>query len=149
MAADKPRPVDRLPARSLIQPAAAGPMVCPRANSVVATASALPQASGARLLLTKPVTADGTISTLAPTRAADSHTPARLGTTSGKAAPMPRVVMAAAIGMPLRRPWKKRAQISGAMIDITPSTLHMIDVVAAMDQVARALTLTQATMNVM
>src|SRR5690554_4692316 len=104
MVADSPSPVDRLPVTSLIHPAAAGPIVWPRANKLVATARALPHAAGARLLLTNPVTADGTINTLTPTSAADSHIPARLGTMSGKVAPIPNVAIAAAMGTPFVRP---------------------------------------------
>src|SRR3546814_13231707 len=65
----------------------AGPIVWPMANRLVATAMALPQAGRARLLLTKPVTADGTIKTLAPTRTAESQIPMRSDSIKGKAAP--------------------------------------------------------------
>src|SRR5690606_10182666 len=102
--AERLSPVDTLPVRSLTQPAAAGPMVWPNAKSVVAAASALPQAPGARLPFTEPVTADGTINSLTPTSASDRQIPARLGNSKGKIAPIPSVVMAAAMGTPLVRP---------------------------------------------
>src|SRR3546814_8526231 len=83
--------------------------------------SELPQAALGRLVLTNPVAADGTINTLEPTSAADNHTPAKLGTSSGSAAPAASTIMEAAMGRPSRRPLKIRAQISGANSDITPS----------------------------
>src|SRR3546814_10317331 len=60
--------------------------------------SELPQAALGRLVLTNPVAADGTINTLEPTSAADNHTPAKLGTSSGSAAPAASTIMEAAMG---------------------------------------------------
>src|SRR3546814_18320996 len=76
--------------------------------------SELPQAALGRLVLTNPVAADGTINTLEPTSAADNHTPAKLGTSSGSAAPAASTNMEAAMGRPSRRPLTIRAQVSGA-----------------------------------
>src|SRR3546814_18408911 len=91
-------PVESEPETSLIHPAATGPTAWPMANKLVATASELPQAALGRLVLTNPVAADGTINTLEPTSAADNHTPAKLGTSSGSAAPAASTIMEAAMG---------------------------------------------------
>src|SRR5690606_7516168 len=97
MAAETARPVDREPDRSLIHPAATGPTAWPMANRLVATASELPQAALGKLVLTNPVAAEGTMKTLDPTSAADSHAPAMLGTSSGRAAPTANTIMDAAM----------------------------------------------------
>src|SRR3546814_9089900 len=120
MAAETASPVDSEPETSLIHPAATGPTAWPMANKLVATASELPQAALGRLVLTNPVAADGTINTLEPTSAADNHTPAKLGTSSGSAAPAASTIMEAAMGRPSRRPLKIRAQIRGANSVIPP-----------------------------
>src|SRR5690606_8426963 len=125
------RPKDRDPAISLIHPQAAGPMVWPIANRLVAIAMALPQAGRARLLLTKPVTADGTMKTLAPTRTAESQIPTRSGNIKGKAAPAVSTSNAEPIGLPSWRPLNRRAQIRGASNVMTPNSPHMTEVVAA------------------
>src|SRR5690606_11381488 len=111
----------------LTQPAATGPMVWPMANRLVAMASAPPQAGGGRLVLTKPVAAEGTMNTLEPTSAADSHTPTMLGTASGSAAPTASTNMEAAMGTPSCRPLKTRRHSMGAISVMTPSRLHMTD----------------------
>src|SRR5690606_9960186 len=141
--------VESEPERSLIHPAATGPTACPMAKRLVATASELPQAALGRLVLTKPVAADGTMKTLEPTSAADSHAPAMLGTIKGSAAPAASTIMDAAMGRPSRRPLKTRAQISGASSVMMPSRLHMIEVAAAIDSVCIWLWRSQATMKVM
>src|SRR5690606_3337664 len=120
-AAETASPVDRDPDRSLTHPAATGPMVWPMANRLVATASAPPQAALGRLVLTKPVAADGTMNTLTPTSAADSHAPIMPGTSSGSIAPAARTIMDEAMGRPLRRPLKIRFQTCGASRVIMPS----------------------------
>src|SRR5690606_24430285 len=110
---------------------------------------ALPQAGLGRLVLTKPVAADGTMNTLDPTNAADSHSPVTVGKTRGRPAPMANTVIEAAIGRPSRLPLKTGAQISGASSVMMPSRLDMMDVVAAMDSVGVNDWRSQAMMNVM
>src|SRR5690606_3968510 len=84
-AAETPSPTDKLPQRSLSQPAPTGPMVCPTANRLVTTARPLPHAARGKLVFTKLVAAAGTMKTLAPTRADDIHTPTILGMAMGSA----------------------------------------------------------------
>src|SRR5690606_41231183 len=87
--AETPRPMDKLPQRSLIQPAPTGPTVWPQANRLVTTASPLPQASRGRIAFTNDVAAAGTMDTLARSSAAAAHKPRADGAVSGNTAPVP------------------------------------------------------------
>src|SRR5690554_2959966 len=124
-------------------------MVWPTANRLVTTARPLPQALRGRLAFTKLVAAAGTIKTLAPTNAAEAHTPAIDGITIGRAAPKPNTAMVDAMGTPSARPLKTRFQSIGANRVITPSALHMIDVTAAGGMPSTGFWRSQAMMNVM
>src|SRR5699024_10844555 len=103
MAAKHPNPTEKLQLISLSHPAATGPKVWPSANSVVATAKALPQPAAGKLAFTKPVIAEGTINTLEQTKNAENQAIYTPVSNRGSIAPTPKSTIVAAIRMPLRR----------------------------------------------
>ena len=97
----------------------------------------------------KAVAADGTMNTLAPTRADDSQIPGRLGRASGSAAPAASTSIDAVIGHPSCRPLNTPFHSQGASSVMLPSTVHMMEVVAASDKACAGLWRSHATIKVM